>query len=293
MLDTNSPDFISSADSREGSGVHGFLANHGPFFFLVVMLAAQLLLLSFQVTRNRNVRLIRFWAVVALDPFERSLWGMLDASTRTWRTYRDLWQAQKQNQELRAQLLAARAQIQQLTEQSAESQRLRGLLTFKNHLPLQTVAAEVIATSPGEYSNAVFIDKGADSGLTPDLAVITPEGIVGKIIAVFPRSSHVLLITDPSSGAAVVLAGSRLQGILKGANPSLCQIHYIMNDEEVSSGESALTSGLDQIYPKGLPVGKVVQVGAGNIYKNIIVKPAVDFNRLESVLVVLKSGSNR
>ena len=189
------------------------------------------------------------------------------------------------------QLASAESQILQLSEEAAESGRLRALLEFKNQLPFQTVSAEVIASSPGENSNAVFIGKGADAGLTADLAVITPEGVVGKTIAVFPRSSQVLMLTDPSSGVGVILERTRVQGVLKGDSQNLCLIRYIMNEEPISFGETVLTSGLDQIYPKGLRVGMVVQTSAGNIYKNVEVKPAVDLSRLENVLVVLKPNS--
>ncbi len=191
------------------------------------------------------------------------------------------------------QLASAESQILQLSEQAAESGRLRTVLEFKNQLPFQTVAAEVIASSPGENSNAVFIDKGVDAGLTSDLAVITPEGVVGKTIAVFPRSAQVLLLSDPSSGVGVMLEKTRVQGVLKGDSQDLCLIRYIMNEEPVTFGETVLTSGLDQIYPKGLRVGIVVQTSAGGIYKNVEVKPAVDLSRLETVLVVQKPNSTQ
>jgi rod shape-determining protein MreC len=196
--------------------------------------------------------------------------------------------------------VGAQAQIQRLGEQAGETQRLRSLLDFKNQLTFQTAAAEVMASSnfpldqPTENSKvltAIFIDKGTDSGLTSDLAVITPEGVVGKILAVFPHSAQVLLVTDPTSGVGVTLAQSRVQGILKGGSNSFCDLHYVMNEEVVARGEAVVTSGLDQIYPKGLPVGTVVNVGDGNIYKTITVKPSVDLNRLEMVLVVLKPAA--
>jgi rod shape-determining protein MreC len=295
MFDSNSPEFTRASGplTQEESAMQVFVSRHRPFFVLVAVLVVQLLLLSFQITRNNNVRLIRVWAVAVFDPLDRSLRGLLDATTKAWETYRDLWRADQENQELHVQLVTARSQIHQLSEQAAESQRLRTLLDFKNQLPFQTVAAEVIATSPGENSNAVFIGKGTDAGLTSDSAVITPTGVVGKIIAVFPHSSHVLLLTDPTSGTGVTLAQSRIQGVLKGRDQNQCQLQYVMNEESVAPGELVLTSGLDQIYPKGLPVGTVVQVSAGNIYKNILVKPAVDLNRLETVLVVLKPASGQ
>jgi len=292
-LDPNSPELMASKPpvAREGPDVPAFIVHHRPFFILAAVLVAQLLLLSLQITRNHDVRLIRVWAVAVFNPFQRSLHVITNMSVEAWRTYRSLLRAEQENRELHTQLASAQSQIQQLSEQAAESGRLRALLEFKSQLPVQTVAAEVIASSPGENSNAIFIDKGTGEGLTSDLAVITPAGVVGKTIAAFSHSSQVLLLTDPSSGVGVMLEKTRVQGVLKGDSQNLCLIRYIMNEEPVSFGEGVLTSGLDQIYPKGLRVGMVVATGAGNIYKNVEVKPAVDLSRLETVLVVLKPNS--
>jgi rod shape-determining protein MreC len=275
----------------DGPSVPAFIGRHQSFFVLLAVVTAQLLLLSLQITRNHHVRLIRYWAVEIFDPLERSLGGLTRVSFNAYRTYRHLWYAEQENQELYRQLMTAQEQIQRLSEQAGETQRLRNLLEFKNQLAYQTVAAEVIASSPGENSNAIFIDKGSDAGLTNDLAVITSQGVVGKILAVFPHSAQVLLITDPSSGVGVTLSDSRVQGILKGGTNSTCNLRYVMNEEAVNRGEAVVTSGLDQVYPKGLAVGLVVGAGNGNIYKNISVKPSVDLNRLEVVLVVLKPAA--
>jgi len=288
MLDLNPREFTSpvSTPTPEGTRLRVFLAHHLPVCVLLGALLGQLLLLSFQITRNHDVRLIRVWAVAILDPFERNLAKLVDNATQAWRTYRGLWQAHQQNQELHLQLVAIRSELQQASEKVAEAERLRALLEFKSRFPYQTVAAEVIATSPGEGGDAIFLDKGMDYGLTADLAVLTPAGVVGKTIAVFPRTAQVLLITDSSSGVACLLERSRIQGILKGRSHNLCQLQYVMNEEQIPVGETLISSGLDQIYPKGLPVGTVVQTGDGNIYKQIIVKPAVALNRLETVLVI-------
>ncbi len=293
MFDPHAPDSTRPVQplDLDGPGVPAFFSRHRSFFALVAVVIAQMLLLSLQITRNNHVRLIRYWAVEAFDPLERSLGGLMNVSSTAYRSYRNLWHAEQENQELHLQLVAAQAQIQRLAEQAGEAGRLRALLDFKNQMTFQTVAAEVIASSPGANSNAIFIDKGADSGFTSDLAVITPEGVVGKIVAIFPHSAQVLLITDSSSGVGVTLAQSRVQGILKGGSNNFCDLNYIMNEEVVSPGEAVITSGLDQVYPRGLPVGAVVNVGDGNIYKTISVKPAVDLNRLEMVLVVLKPGA--
>ena len=121
-----------------------------------------------------------------------------------------------------------------------------------------------------------------------DMAVLTPEGIVGKIIAVFPYTSQVLLITDTSSGAGCVMERTRVQGVLKGDGRGLCQLQYVMNQDSVQDGDRVITSGLDQIYPKGLLVGTVISVGEGNIYQTIVVRPTAALDRLEEVLIAGK-----
>ena len=240
MFDPNSMDLTHPGQPLDHSvpSLHAFISRHRSFFILIAVVAMQLLLLSLQITRNNHVRLIRYWAVAAFDPFERSLGGLTNVSSTAYRTYRNLWHAEQENQELHIQLVAAQAQIQRLGEQAGETERLRSLLGLKNQAVFQAEAAEVIASSPGENSNAIFIDKGSDSGLTTYLAVITSEGVVGKIVAIFPHSAQVLLITDPSSGVGVTLSKSRVQGILKGGSNSFCDVHYVMNDEVVSPGGS-------------------------------------------------------
>jgi rod shape-determining protein MreC len=291
MVERDSIHLFSPAHrlSHEGpEAMQAFVSRHRAFFVLLAVMVAQLLLLSVQITRNQNVRLIQVWAVAAFDPFERSIHWTVSKATGSWKTFWGLWDAQKQNHDLRNQLAAANSKALELSEKAGEADRLRALLDFKNQLSFQTIAAEVIASSPGERSNAIYIGKGMDSGLSTDLAVITPAGIVGKIIAVFPHSAQVLLITDPSSGVGCVLEKSRVQGVLKGTGQNLTHLHYVMNDRDVSIGELVLTSGLDQIYPKGLPVGRVTRTLAGNIYKDIDVTPTAQLDRLESVLVMAK-----
>jgi rod shape-determining protein MreC len=295
MRDPQSQEMINpdSAYRRGGLEVIQALV-HRPLSILLAVLLAQLLLLSFQITRNHNVRLIRIWTLAVFDPFERSLKGITDATTWAWRTYGGLWRAQQENRDLRRELATTRSQLQQVAEYAEESDRLRRLLDFKAHVPFQTVAAEIIALSPGANSNAILIDKGIDYGLTADLAVITPAGVVGKIVSVYHHNSQVLLITDPSSGVGSMLERSRTQGVLKGVGNNLCQLDYVMNEETVLPGDAVVTSGLDQIYPEGVPIGTVLKVGSGNIYyKSIIVHPTVAMDRLETVLVVLKATTER
>ena len=169
--------------------------------------------------------------------------------------------------------------------------RLRTLLEFKERYVGQTVPAQVIGTSGTDLLRTVTLDKGSRQGVKPDMAVITPDGIVGKVKEVFPFSSQVLLINDRESGAGVILENSRLHGILRGTSQGLLQVSDVMSDEKVDVGEPIITSGGDKVYPKGLPVGTVTYSGPdpeGGPFLSVRVKPAAHLDRLEEVLVVTR-----
>jgi rod shape-determining protein MreC len=183
-----------------------------------------------------------------------------------------------------------------LSEDANQARRLQTLLGFKEQFVSQTLAAQVIGSSGSEQSRSVYIDKGWRDGIRPDMAVITADGVVGKVLRVFgqrrvePSTSEVLLINDQSSGVGAILEKSRLQGILRGSAAGEVVLEKVMADEQVQPGERVLTSGGDQIFPKGLPVGTVVKSIAGSdLFLNIKVKPAANLSKLEEVLVITKT----
>lgn len=264
---------------------------------LVAVLFAQVLGLAVQVKRpadpghpdGPSTRLIRVWVAGAFTPVEKlfvrsSLWVR-----QTWHDYIDLRDVRQENRQLRQQLEDVRIQQSRLQQDAEQAHRLQLLLGFKEQFIQQTVAAQVIGSSGSELSRVLTLDKGSRDGIRNDMAVITPDGVVGKIVRVFPGSSQVLEITDQSSGVGAILEKSRLQGIVKGTPEGDPVLDYIMVDEAVAPGERVLTSGGDRIFPKGLPIGSVVRVGKGHdLFHAIYLKPAADLNRLEEVLIVTK-----
>jgi rod shape-determining protein MreC len=145
----------------------------------------------------------------------------------------------------------------------------------------------VIGTSGSESSNLLYLDKGTKDGIRSDMPVITPDGIVGKVLTVYDETAQVLMISDPTSGVGATLANSRLKGIVNGTSGGELRLNYIMGDETVRPGEALVTSGGDRVFPKGLPIGTVVNVSMGrNLFLDIKLKPAVDLDRLEEVLIV-------
>jgi len=271
---------------------------------LMAVLFIQVVALATQVKRpegakpgtsGSGTRLIRVWTVTAFTPVEKMFVSTGRFFRNGWHNYADLRGVRKQNRELQDEV--ARLQMEQvrLRQDADQAKRLQVLLEFKEKFISKTVAAQVIATSGTEQSRLITIDKGSNDHIKPDMPVITPDGIVGKVKEVFPLSSHVLLINDHDSGAGVILESSRLQGIVKGTSLGELQINDIMSDEKVEAGEHVITSGGDRIYPKGYAVGTVTAATPdkdNDPFLVIKIKPAADINRLEEVLVITEMSDN-
>ena len=267
------------------------LGRYRNLIILVGVLFLQVLGLAVQVKRGggdtENTRLIRIWSVGAITPFERCLVWTQNTVGGIWHNYFYLRGVRAENRGLKDQIEQMRIEQVRLREDASQAHRLQTLLAFKEQFISKTVAAQVIGSSGTDLSRIIYIDKGADAGVRRDMAVITADGIVGKVLLVYPSVSQVLLINDPSSGVGVLLEKSRLQGVLRGTPNGEVVLERVMSDEEVPVGEKLLTSGGDQIFPKGLPVGTVAKVANGkDLFLNIKVKPSASLSRLEEVLVL-------
>jgi rod shape-determining protein MreC len=257
---------------------------------LAALLLTQLLALAVQVKRQTPVgpvRLVRLISVGTVAPFERLLVYSGQAAHRMWVDYLDLRNVRHENERLQAEASQLRLERSRDLEDARQARRIQALLGFKEQWIDKTVAAQVIGTSGTESSRLLLIDKGAGSGIRTDMPVITPDGVVGKVLSVYGDTSQVLLISDPSSGVGAILTNSRLQGIVKGTATGEVQLNYIMADEQVQPGDALVTSGGDRVFPKGLPLGTVSKVSPGrDVFLNIKLKTAVDLSRLEEVLVI-------
>lgn len=272
--------------------MENFFSRYKNPLVLMAVLFVQVIALATQVKahgpNSEGPLLIRVWTVTAITPFERAFVGTGHFFRNAWNNYIDLHNVRRQNRQLQEELGQVRLENARLKSDVDQNRRLQALLDFREKFIAKTLAAQVIGTGGTEQSHVLYIDKGAHYGLKPDMAVITPDGIVGKIREVYPVSAQVLLINDHESGAGVVLENSRLQGVLHGSDLGDLSLSDIMSDEKVDVGERIITSGGDRIYPKGLPVGTVRSVGQDSEgpFLAIKVKPAADLSRLEEVLVI-------
>jgi rod shape-determining protein MreC len=271
-----------------------FITRYRNVTILVAILFAQVLGLAVQVKRtseDRSSRLIRVWAVSTVTPLEKAIVWFQSGATNLWHGYFYLRGVRQENRDLKAEIERLRLEQVRLSQDAEQAHRLQTLLGFKEQFISQTIAAQVIGSSGSEQSRSIYLDKGAHHGIKPDLAVITADGVVGKVLKVYGTTSQVLLIDDQSSGVGAILDKSRLQGVLRGTPAGEVVLEKVLSDEKVQPGEKLLTSGGDQIFPKGLPVGTVTEVSPGkeHIFLNIRVRPAADLSKLEEVLVITKS----
>ena len=259
------------------------------FFGAVIIF--QILGLAIQIKRrseNDSARLIRVWTVTAITPLEKGIVGLQTGVGNLWHNYIYLRGVRQQNRELQDKIQQLQLEQVRLRQDAEQARRLQTLLGFKEQFIDQTVAAQVIGSSGSEQSRTVYLDKGSNDGIKQGMPVISAEGIVGKVIQVLPRSSQVLLISDQTSGVGTILEQSRLQGVLKGKASGEIVLDKVMSEEDVKVGERVLTSGGDQIFPKGLPVGTVGEVKHGGEFLQVTVTPATALNHLEEVLVITK-----
>jgi rod shape-determining protein MreC len=255
---------------------------------LLLVIFAQLILLAYQVKNDSDVRLIRVWAVTAVTPLARTIEGARGGTEGFLQNYVFLRDTHSENEHMRTELGRLKLENQFLKTELATADRAKALQAFEQRSLSKMIAARVIATATGASASAVFVDRGSTLGVEKGMGVVTPDGIVGKVLAAYPTASLVLLATDPSFAAGVVSQKNHVRGILKGIGHGNCRVDYVQNEEKVETGEWFYTSGDDRIFPKGMPVGQVTAARPGNPFQEISLDPAGLASGLEEVLIVLQ-----
>jgi rod shape-determining protein MreC len=281
--------------------MESFFTRYRNYIVLLAMLLAQIVGLAVQVRRTdagRNalgvqdgegVRLIRLWTNAVVSPPERLIHSSRLALLGVWNNYFDLRHTRAENEELQKTIDRLRLEQAALLEDAKQGQRLEALLGFQQKYLYSTQAAQVFGTSGTDLSRVFYVDKGSADKLERDMAVITPDGIVGKVREVFRHSAQILAINDQTSGAGVILETTRIRGILRGNANGELQIIDLLADKRIQPGEKVLTAGGDQIFPRGLPVGEVERVVPDpdrDGFIKVMIKPAAQLDRLDEVLVI-------
>jgi rod shape-determining protein MreC len=254
---------------------------------LLIVIFAQLILLAWQVKNDRDVPMVRVWAVSAVAPVASTIEGLRNGTTGFFSNYFELRNARQQSRQLRTDVERLKVENQLLRNELGSAQRAESLAGFQAQNPSRMIGARVIAATAGMGTRSVLIDRGTQSGVRRGMAVVTPDGIVGTVIAVFPFASQVRSVTDPGFAAGVESQINHVHGVLKGLGTSSVRVDFVPTGQKVENGEMFFTSGEDRIFPKGLPVGKVTSVKEGTDFQDVTVEPSGTESAPEEVLVIV------
>ena len=263
----------------------------------VVLVAAVLLhviLISAQVNTASGLPVLQVITFGSFSEVQRGTMAVIDGVRGTWSGYVALQNVQQENTALRQELQTMQVRLQQERAEAQRTDNLRQLLELRERANLDTVAAEVIAGAASPDFQTVTIDKGSADSLETDMAVISPAGVVGRIILPSRRASKVQLLIDRNAAAGALIERTRVQGVVVGIGDGLLHMQYVPGTADVKTGDLVVTSGIDGIFPKGFVIGTIDHADRGaGAYHEIVVRPAVDFSRLEEVLIVRTPPASR
>ncbi|HEX4999730.1 MAG TPA: rod shape-determining protein MreC [Terriglobia bacterium] len=258
---------------------------------LVTALSAHVLLISVAATHRTDTSLLRAWMLEILAPMEKLVDRTGEGVSGVWGAYVDLRGVYRQNARLQAEINDLRMKAAASREELLEAARLRRDLGFADSGIGKVVFSRVIGRDASTGRQTLTIDRGRSSGIETGQAVVTPDGVAGRIIVASNFASLVQTLVDVESAVGVLVGERRQQGIVRGNGSRFLELDYIEDDTELKEGDILVTSGLDGVHQKGLPVGTIASVGprdAGGLYPKVLIRPSVDFGRLEEVICVVE-----
>jgi len=261
---------------------------------LAVLLGIQFLIMTVSAKHRSTAdgtdeTVLRSWSVALFTPLQEGVGYLFSGVSTTWREYGDLRGVRERNTQLEEENGRLRSEIENARAASAENDRLRRLLDLKPLLKYPSVTADVVARDADAWFRRITIDKGRKAGIELNCPVVTPDGLVGRVVAVGPNAAQVQLITDEHAGAGGRLVESRAPGEIKGRGNGTCSFKSVSSIQQIGEQEVIVTSGLDGIYPAGILVGYVESYtpGSGASPHDIVVRPAANIDRLEEAMVIL------
>ena len=259
------------------------------WLLLFILLLSSFLMLTAQKRRNQRFDLLSAPGQTVLEPLQKVTITVLNQVKKIAQGYIFLVGQREENQQLKRRIEILDAEAITAREAIAANTRLKSLLQFKHHIMPQALPSEVIGQDAVNWVKTILLDKGSHHRVGLNYPVITPIGIVGSVIQVSGNSCRVQLIIDSNSGISGLIQRSRAVGIVVGHGSRNCTMEYLPRDSDVETGDVVLSSGLDEIYPKGLAIGKILTVDktVTGLFQHVKVEPSVNFSTLEEVLILL------
>ncbi len=259
--------------------------------FIVFLLLFAITAMSLRAKQRRGLDLLDALVIEVCAPLQNGLTFLFKSGQGVLDRYLFFFHLQRENAVLRQRVAQLEEENQRLREMAASNERLRALLAFRETTSRSMIAAQVIGQDPSSWFKSVTINRGERDGVQTGMAVICPEGVIGRVLKTASHYAVVLLVTDYNSAVDAIVQRSRAKAIVEGRGGNECQLKYLLRTEEVAVGDAVVTSGLDGAFPKGLMVGqirKVEKVGHG-VFQYAEIVPSVDLTRLEEVLIISES----
>ncbi|MDW8240497.1 MAG: rod shape-determining protein MreC [Acidobacteriota bacterium] len=270
---------------------------HHVVLALIGLLSGQMLLMSFYARQPETGQsFFRVWMMTVVAPYLKTVGAAFGDAVHVWQNYADLRRSKQEVEQLRRHLAQTQLELHQLKEATRAATRLDTLARYQQTQMGSSVIARVIQRDVSGWFGTILIDRGRRDGVAHNSVVMTPEGLVGRVIALGPSVAQVQLITDERSGAGAVIGvigQSRALGVVEGRNEALCKMRYVPGREIVPLGEIVYTSGQDGIYPPGIPIGRIIAVQKGSVMvsHDITIEPLAPLAKLEEVIVLLSRPS--
>ncbi len=260
-------------------------------YFLIVA-SLILSILSFQIASS-NVRgigssiIIGGVATIVTAPVMSTFNYTVDGIRGIWNSYMYLVNLKQENETLKDIVIKLKQENNRLQEGLLTDNRLREFFSFTENMPISFKASTVIGINNLDWFSTVTVDKGSEDNIEKDMAVLTANGIVGRVIETYSKTSKVLLTIDPRSNIDVIIQRTRIKGIAEGKGDNRLILKYVQQFEDIQIGDIVVSAGIGGIFPKGVMVGEVVKVEKSDdsFFKSIEIKTSVDFKKLEEVLI--------
>lgn len=268
------------------------LSRYRRVLILALALLVAFVLMTLQVRHDRAALSFARQAILfVVSPFIKVTAATAGGLGRVWHDYVDLRALREENQRLQQESAILQRRISQLEEHALETQRLQGLLAMRETSRTNYLAARIVGKDATNWFKTVLIDRGSQVGLRRNLPVVAPDGLVGRVVEVTPFTAKVQLITDPISASGGLLQRTRVTGIVSGNLGAGLKVRYLPLLADVAVGDEVVTSGMGGVFPKGIPVGRVVAVErkSGALFQEAVLQPKVDLGRLEEVLILMEA----
>ena len=271
-----------------------YLSRHkGVVVVLILLLISSLFIVTHKADGTTKTQAREVFLTI-LSPVQMLLKSAANDIVLLWNHYIYLRDKSYENEELRNLLDRIYAKYDSLETRYAETEnknkRLEDILGFSEEVPFDFVPARVIGMDPSIYSDTIIIDKGAKDSIVPDMPVVSVKGIVGIVLLVSENSSRVMLINNKNCRVDIIVQNNRARGILEGSTGGIVRLSYVDKKDDINPGDVVITSGMDGFFPKGMPVGEVLEVKKPDygIFQEIIVSPAAELGSLEEVLIIVR-----